>query len=170
MMRQRFYKWIIFTALSILPAIPCAVSANSDQTEVKLPIPRFVALNFHEVNTRSGPGERYPIRWVYKRKHLPVEVIEEFDQWRKIRDAQGEEGWVHKTQLTGVRTALFMQDSFIRQNPDATTHPLAKIQSQVQGEIQECNASWCYIKLENYKGWIEKQVLFGVYPAEIIKD
>src|SRR5258706_546116 len=71
-----------------------------------LPLPRFVSLKSEEANVRTGPGTRYPIQWVYHRAGMPVEIVEEYDLWRKIRDVEGTTGWVHKTMLAGNRTAL----------------------------------------------------------------
>ena len=68
-----------------------------------LPLPRFVTLRANEVNLRSGPGTRYPIDWVYRRSGMPVEIIDEFDTWRRIRDWQGTEGWVHQSMVQGRR-------------------------------------------------------------------
>jgi SH3-like domain-containing protein len=69
-------------------------------------LPRFVSLRASEVNLRTGPGIRYPIEWVFKRRDLPVEVVDEFESWRRIRDWEGTLGWVHQSMLRGRRTAL----------------------------------------------------------------
>ena len=88
----------------------CAATAQAQDVSILnpsgLPIPRYVALKSDEVNIRVGPGKRYPITWVYHRTHMPVEIVEEFAHWRKIRDFEGSTGWVHKGLLDGARTAL----------------------------------------------------------------
>ena len=71
-----------------------------------LPLPRFVSLGAEEVHVRAGPGQKYPIRWTYSRQGLPVEIVLEFENWRKIRDHEGQEGWVYHTLLSGARTAM----------------------------------------------------------------
>ena len=78
-----------------------------------LPLPRFAALRSDEVNLRAGPGTRYPIQWVYKRRELPVEILREFEVWRLVQDPEGIKGWVHQATLTGRR-------SFIVTGGDAT--------------------------------------------------
>jgi len=87
-----------------------------------LPVPRFVSLKAEEANLRTGPGIRYPVRWVYWKKWLPVEIIEEYDHWRKIRDAEGESGWIHKSLLSGRRTILIKEDiASLHQRPSKET-------------------------------------------------
>ena len=104
-----------------------------------LPVPRFVSLKSAEVNMRVGPGERYPIRWVYQRASYPVEIIEEFAHWRKVRDFEGTSGWVHKNLLTGSRSALVLDK---RQNlyvvPDATSRVIMRAEAMVVGKVMQC--------------------------------
>src|SRR5438067_115081 len=90
--------------LSIFLLLPVAASAAAHGSG--LPVPRFVSLKADETNVRTGPGTRYPISWVYHRQGMPVEVIEEFDVWRKIRDSEGTTGWVHRTMLDGKRSVM----------------------------------------------------------------
>ena len=131
-----------------------------------LPIPRFVSLKFEEVNLRTGPGRRYPIRWVYKHKHMPMEVVEEFGHWRKVRDFQGDEGWAHKSQLSGTRMAIFTEETVSRRYPEASAPPMLKVQKLVIGQLLECEDNWCEMQIESYKSWIPKKVIWGVYPHE----
>src|SRR5438876_886029 len=84
--------------LAVCHAVPAA--------EKNLPVPRFVSLRSEQVNVRTGPGERYPIEWVFTRRDLPVEIVAEFENWRKIRDSEGSEGWVHQRMLAGRRSVL----------------------------------------------------------------
>jgi len=149
---------------------PCAQAANSNLNNSGLPIPRFVVLKADETNIRTGPGTRYPIQWVYHREGLPVEVIEEFEHWRKIRDADSTAGWVHKTMISGTRTVLIKakEDRVLRSEPSVKGRPLLKIAPQVIARIVECEKDWCRLQVSGRKGWIEKKLLFGVYPEEVI--
>ncbi len=142
-----------------------ALAANTSG----LPIPRWVSLKTAEANVRTGPGTRYPIQWVYRREGMPVEVIEEFDIWRKIRDAEGTTGWVHKTMLDGKRNAVIhsKDDAILRAEPVAKARPLLKIEPQVIAKLIECEKDWCRIQVSGRKGWVEKKYLFGVYKEEI---
>ncbi|MCH2546106.1 MAG: hypothetical protein MK052_00645 [Alphaproteobacteria bacterium] len=133
-----------------------------------LAVPRFVSVKYDEVNLRTGPGRRYPIRWVYTRKHLPVEVTEEFGHWRKLRDVEGDEGWVHKSQISGTRTAIFKEDTILRRYPEDSSPPMIKVQKNVVGQILECDIEWCEIQVESYKSWVRKNAVWGVYPRETL--
>jgi len=104
MKRRHIFKWLR-PALAALLAFGLE-AAPADAAEKNLPVPRFVTLRTDPVNVRTGPGERYPIDWVYHRKDLPVEIIAEFENWRKIRDADGTTGWVHERMVTGRRSVL----------------------------------------------------------------
>ncbi len=133
-----------------------------------LPIPRFVSLKSAEVNVRTGPGTRYPIQWVYRREGMPVEVIEEFDIWRKVRDIEGASGWVHKTMLDGSRNAIIRgkEARIVRAAPEAAARAMLKVEPTVIARLVECENSWCKLQISGRKGWIEKKYLWGVYAEE----
>jgi SH3-like domain-containing protein len=136
-----------------------------------LPIPRFVTLKNDDINVRTGPGTRYPIQWVYHRTGMPVEVIEEYDVWRKIRDVEGTAGWVHKTMLDGKRNIMIKgkEAHVVRTEPEAKAKPLLKAEPMVTARLIECQPKWCRIQISGRKGWIEKDYLWGIYPDEIIE-
>jgi SH3-like domain-containing protein len=136
-----------------------------------LPLPRFVSLKSDEANVRTGPGTRYPIQWVYRRAGMPVEVVEEYDLWRKIRDVEGTTGWVHKTMLDGRRTVMIKgkEARVMRLEPEAKAKPILKAEPMVIARVVECQKDWCRIQLSARKGWIEKKHLWGVYPDEIFE-
>lgn len=157
---------VINIALLLLFAAPAQAATPSG-----LPVPRFVSLKSAEVNVRTGPGTRYPIQWVYRREGMPVEIIEEFDLWRKIRDMDGVGGWVHKNMLEGRRMAVIHAKApvILRAEPKPKARPLLKIEPQVVARLAECEKDWCRIQVTGRKGWLEKKYLWGVYPAEIIE-
>ncbi len=135
-----------------------------------LPVPRFVSLKSDEVNMRAGPGTRYPIRWVYVRKDTPVEIIEEFGHWRKVRDVDGDNGWIHQTMLKGTRMAfVHSAKATIYAYPYMDANPLFYVEPQTLVEITECKPLWCNIRVNDLKGWISKENLWGVYKNEQIK-
>jgi SH3-like domain-containing protein len=136
-----------------------------------LPVPRFVALKSNEVNVRTGPGTRYPISWVYHRSGMPVEIVEEFDMWRKIRDTEGTTGWVHKTMLEGKRSVMIKGKSaqMVRNDHEKDAQAIMKVEPTVTAKLLECIKDWCKIKVSDSKGWIEKSAIWGVYPNEIIE-
>lgn len=138
-----------------------------------LPVPRFVSLRTKEVNMRIGPGVQYPVEWVYHRRELPVEVIAEFEVWRKIRDPEGAEGWVHQSMLAGKRTVTIRKDKarvmLRRTDSDAST-PIAWLSPGVIGKVLKCprNSVYCQVEIEGYHGWLSRDEVWGVYRAETI--
>lgn len=134
------------------------------------PIPRFVSVKSDKVFVRSGPGVRYPIKWVFKKKGYPIEVIQEFDTWRKIRDHEGEEGWIHQTLLSGKRYVLIIEEKGVTalKKPLIDAQPLAFFEENVVAELDQCVADWCQASLSGFKGWIERKSLWGVYEDEQI--
>lgn len=136
-----------------------------------LKLPRFVSLRSGKVFARTGPGKKYPVRYVYKRKNMPVEIVLEYDNWRKIRDTKGDEGWVHKTLLTGRRTALVSvkgaERAYILKRPQAGARAMAVLENQVLVRVDKCvETGWCFVDGSGYKGWISAKNLWGVYENE----
>lgn len=137
--------------------------------KVTIPVPRFVTLRSDDVNVRLGPGKQYPVEWIYKKKDLPVEVVQEFDTWRKIRDSQGTEGWVAQGMISGRRSILIKGDTrAIRASADPKADIVARAEPGVMGKLLECPAEWCRIDLDGTRGWIPRNQIWGVYPNEAI--
>ncbi|HEX6958730.1 MAG TPA: SH3 domain-containing protein [Ferrovibrio sp.] len=134
-----------------------------------LPLPRFVSLAADKVNARTGPGARYPIAWQYQRRWLPVEVVAEYEYWRKIRDHDGTEAWVHKNLTSGKRYALV--DGTVRAlygKPDANAEILLTAEPGVEARLRRCpNLAWCEVEIAGTRGWMPRGYLWGVYPNEI---
>ncbi|QQG37429.1 MAG: hypothetical protein HYS17_08360 [Micavibrio aeruginosavorus] len=133
-----------------------------------LPLPRFVSLKSDKVYVRTGPSVRYPIRWIYQKADMPVEIIEEFDVWRKIRDSEGEGGWVSQTLLSGERTVLIKGDDLapVREKPEEKARMVARLESGVIAKIDECHPAWCKVSAGGFKGWISRNSLWGIYENE----
>ncbi len=132
-----------------------------------LALPRFVSLRSSKVNMRSGPGVRYPIDWVYHRPGLPVEIIDEFDTWRRIRDWEGTVGWVHQSMLEGKRTALVSGvQRLLRKEPGDDAPGIAFMEPGVLGELRSCQSDWCEVSIQGYRGWLRRSDFYGIYPQE----
>lgn len=132
------------------------------------PLPRFASLKSSEVNVRTGPGIRYPIRWVYKKKWLPMEIVEEYDHWRKVRDVSGETGWVHRSLLSGHRTIHVTDETLtLRREPNANAAPVLRAERGVTGDLIECDTQWCRLQIADRKGWAIKTSFWGAYDSEI---
>ena len=140
------------------------LAANED-----LPLPRFASLRSGEVNLRTGPGTNYPVDWVLTRRAMPVEVLAEFDIWRKIRDWQGTVGWVHQSMLTGNRTALIVTSPRLLRSEPGSGRAVARLETGVIAKLLECNGSWCRLEAEGYRGWLKRDEFFGVFPNETVK-
>jgi len=151
---------------------PGQASGTTVNTPSGQPLPRFVSLRAGEVNMRSGPGVQYPVDWVYRRRHLPIEVIAEFQTWRKVRDHQGTQGWVHQTMLDGERTAIVLgRTRTLRADPDATARALARLEPDVIVRIAACpkDGGWCRVRAAGFEGWIRRVELWGVRKDEAVE-
>ena len=132
-----------------------------------LPIPRFVSLAAEKVNFRTGPGVRHPVAWVFERKGLPVLVTAEFDYWRKVRDQDGAEGWVHKSLLSGRRFAVILgQERPLRAEPRADAATVLRAEAGVVGRLLACAEAWCKLEIAQTVGWLPRQQMFGALPGE----
>ena len=161
---------VALACLTGLPDWPAHAETAIDNPS-GLPVPRFVSLRSDEVNLRTGPGLNYPIEWVYQRRGLPVEVIDEFDTWRQIRDFEGTEGWVHQSMIDGQRTFLITNDEQpIVMTPEDHAKTAARLQKGVVGEIQECDANgWCLVSVKGYRGWIKHADFWGSLDGEVFE-
>lgn len=136
-----------------------------------LKVPRFVSLKSPQVNWRVGPGTRYPIAWVFHRRGWPVEIIEEFGHWRKLRDVEGTTGWVHKNLLSAARYAIVIgQQRPLYSAPDARSAVVMEAQPMVYGSVMECNKSWCRLSVAERRGWIRRDFIWGLYEDEVLED
>ena len=132
-----------------------------------LPLPRFVSLRSDEVNVRTGPGPRYPVEWVFVRRHMPVEIIEEFDTWRQIRDWQETVGWVHQSMLSGRRTIIVTGEVQTLRREASTESPAdARAEAGVVGRLAECEGDWCRVEIGGFEGWLERSAFWGTREDE----
>jgi len=136
-----------------------------------LPIPRFLSIKADKVNVRSGPTKDHGVAWVFTRAGLPVEVTAEFETWRRIRDADGAEGWVYHSMLSGRRTALVSPwakegPTSLYAAPDRSSSIKAQLEAGVLGRVDHCDGTWCRFFDNGFDGFIEQVKLWGVYPGE----
>jgi len=138
-----------------------------------LPMPRFVSLKADRVNVRAGPNKDQDVRWVYTRAGMPVEITAEFENWRRIRDWEGAEGWVYHSLLSGRRSAVVVPAKNqelvpLYENPNAESGVMAKLQPGVLTQIKSCDGRWCQISGKDFYGYIVQERLWGAYPHEKI--
>jgi SH3-like domain-containing protein len=156
-------------ALIALLALAAAAQAALGQAgrTTGLPLPRFVSLGSDRVNLRFGPGQQYPIQWILAREGLPVEIIEEFDTWRKVRLHDGDQGWIHGSLLSSRRTIVVAgQIRELRRSPDASARVLLRAEPGVIGELLDCEEDWCRIEIDGRRGWLQRDAFWGVLPGE----
>jgi SH3-like domain-containing protein len=168
--------WVgaVLAALVALMAAAAPVRAAGDSTTSGLPVPRFVSLKADRVNVRGGPDKDHDVSWIYTRVGWPVEITAEFENWRRIRDSDGSEGWVYHSLLSGKRTASVQGKSKsdlapLHAKADTQSAVMAQLQPGVLAAIKRCTGSWCRIVGDGFDGWIEQNRLWGVYPDEKIE-
>tara|TARA_B100000003_G_C10817082_1_gene325250 strand:- start:74 stop:517 length:444 start_codon:yes stop_codon:yes gene_type:complete len=123
----------------------------------------FLTLRNDKVNLRQGPSFEYPVKLFYKKKFLPVVVQDKFDNFRKIRDHENNTGWVHISQLSKKKAALTLDDEqLIFSKPTIYSKPLAILKKGRLCKIHKCKDEWCKISVEKYKGWVKKDILWGL--------
>lgn len=154
--------------------LAAAAPHQSDKVSASgLPIPRFVSISAEKANLRKGPGRNFPIAWVFLRRGLPLEVVDEYDHWRKVRDRTGETGWIHRNLLTGRRKALVVAaDSQANvtffEGPSLSTALGFYAETGAIGDVVRCTGDWCEIAFDDLDGWVGRDFLWGVYPQEVI--
>ncbi|MDW8314980.1 MAG: SH3 domain-containing protein [Rhodovarius sp.] len=141
-----------------------------------LPLPRFVPLRSDRVNLRVGPDMRFPVEWRYERRDLPVMIIREHEQWRRIRDVDGTEGWVHQSNLVpGRRTFLVRptegQEVAMRRRADPQAPVVARLRAGVIGRLRSCPAGqeWCEVQVGDTRGFVPRSQIFGILPDEDLR-
>jgi len=149
--------------------------AAVESAKSALPVPRFVSLKSDKVNVRKGPSTDQSIVWVFSRAGLPVEVIAESDNWRRVRDSEGADGWVFHSLLSARRTVLVApwakgeERVPLYSSKSTSSRAVAELQSGVLGNIVTCDGSWCELSVDDYSGYAQQDQLWGVYRGEEIK-
>jgi SH3-like domain-containing protein len=168
-----------FAAAPLLAAQPASAQTTIGP-ETRLPLPRFVSLKTDKVNLREGPSKEHSTRWVFQRAGLPVEIIAEFDNWRRIRDPEGADGWVWHSLLSGRRTAIVApwdrgtgEPIPVFERADDTSRIVARVEPGVVASVSRCGVDWCRLNLvmgerQEVAGFISQEKLWGVYPDETL--
>jgi SH3-like domain-containing protein len=165
---------VAFLAATGAPALAQSAAKGASG----LPLPRFVSLKSKRVNMRIGPSTDYAVSWMYMKTGMPVEIIQEYENWRRIRDADGTEGWVNQALLSGERTAVAApwmrgkgKDIYVnmRREPQTSATVVAKLEPGVMIRIGECNGDWCKATADQANGWVSQGEIWGAYPGEAFK-
>jgi len=126
-----------------------------------LPVPRYSSLRYDKVNGRAGPSLDYPVAWSYQRLGLPVVIVRESQEWRKIRDPQGDEVWVHRRMLAAERTAITTNAGSIRRSAESRSAAVARFEAGAVLQLAGCDAAWCRVEAEGRKGFVLKSEVWG---------
>ena len=157
-----------FLLLFILPciclnSIPIfAETTNKKGRVTGLEVPRFVSLKNQKTFVRRGPGKSYRIDWILEKPGLPLKVIAEHNHWRYIEDFQGDKGWIYFRLLSGKRTIMTVNGKVqLRKKADQKSKPIALLDLRVIGELIKTTKEYCQAKFKNYKGWVNKDQVWG---------
>lgn len=165
--RDRATRLCVSAGLAAMLAGALPVAAQTLSSDK---LPRFASLRSDEVNLRVGPGENYPIEWVLKRKDMPIEIVEQFQNWRQIIDWQGDKGWVLDRMITGRRAVIVtggMRTLYRR--PDPGSAVVARAEPGVVARLVDLKGSWCRIEAGGYTGWLRRSEVWGVLANETLQ-
>lgn len=162
-------RWILAPLLAASSALLAAAApawAQQCDTPSGQPVPRFVTLKFSEVRGRIGPSTSHPVRWEYRRPGLPVEIVAETAEWRRVRDPHGEESWMHRRTLSGRRAVHVVQETGLHTRPDAESPETARAEPGAILWLERCRSGWCRLESDGLRGWVVAAYLWGTYAHE----
>jgi SH3-like domain-containing protein len=148
-------KILTFAALALIASIGQAQSTKKT--------PYWVSLKADEARMRTGPGTDFPVKWVYKRQFLPMKVVAVHEDWRKVEDPDGDQGWMHLSLVSPNRTGLVTGSGVaaMRDSPESTGRIAWRVEPGVVGRIEECQKGWCRLDVSGRTGYIEADRLWG---------
>lgn len=154
-------------AALLVAAVAAPVMAAPRQTPSGLPVPRYVTLKFDKVNARAGPGDDYPALWVYKVRDLPVQVVAETAEWRKVCDPEGGSAWVHRRTTNGSRSVMRLAAGPVpvKARADASARTVAILPPRGLASLDRCRDGWCRLKGRGGAGWIPQSAAWGLDDA-----
>lgn len=158
-------------AATVTPAMaqtpPDAASQARVGPVTGFPLPRYVTMRATEGNARRGPSRSHRIDWVFTRRHMPMMIVAEHGNWRRVIDRDGAGGWMHYSLLSGERSAIVETDMLpLHARPDPASNIRAHAEVGVTGRLEECIPGWCRIDVGGYEGWVDASALWGVEPGE----
>tara|TARA_B100001113_G_C20980218_1_gene565716 strand:+ start:79 stop:522 length:444 start_codon:yes stop_codon:yes gene_type:complete len=121
----------------------------------------FLSLKKNKVNVRYGPSFESPVKFIYKKKDLPIKQIDQKENWRRIVDSKNNSGWIHWSQLKPINSVIPLSNKILFQKPSNFSKPLAKIQKGKVLLLQKCDKEWCKVKTDKFNGWIKTDSLWG---------
>ncbi len=154
-MKKKNKYYLIFLLLFFLALFFTSKSFSNENLN-------FLSLKYTEVNLRQGPSFEYPIKLIYKKKYLPVIILDQSETWRKISDFENNSGWIHVSQLSKKKSAINIKNnSILYKKPTIYSKPIAKLEIRRLVLIKKCKIKWCKITTGDFKGWVFKSSLWG---------
>jgi len=152
---------ISFSVSYLIPHTFCFAEDEAASSESHQ-LPRFVSIRAKEVNLRTGPGERYPIDWVMRARGWPLQIVAEYENWRRVKDWEGNLGWVHRAMLSGQRAGVVqVETTTLRRAPGDQATPIAHVKMGTHGEIKKCEQGWCEMGFDDARGWLPAKAVWG---------
>lgn len=143
-------------------ALALLAAAGPVLAQTGLPLPRFASLKAGKVNLRAGPGRQYPVDWVLLYRTMPVEIVGEFEHWRRIGDWRGAKGWVHRSMLSGRRTVIVTgRLRPLRRAPGPSAAVIARVEEKVVGRLLDDDGDWCRVEIAGLRGWMRRSHVWG---------
>jgi SH3-like domain-containing protein len=158
---RRYRISAVAAVLSVVTGVAAFAAASGPQ-------PYFVSIKVDEAFMREGPSDMHRVKWIYRHKGLPLEVIATFDVWRRVRDMDGEVGWMHMALLTRDRTAVVTTGpgAELYARDDTTSQVLAHAQAGAIGRLLGCSMLACEVEFPGAEGWIARARLWGIHGGE----
>ena len=157
---MRFTGWIVLGGVALSLAVPAWAQRKP---------PYYASLDTGQARMRTGPGRNYPASWLYKRKELPVKVLDVYGEWRKIEDPGGTQGWMLRSFLSEKRTAIVVGTVLeMRSAPAFGARINWRAAPGVVGRISRCASGWCWLDVGGRGGYVEQTHIWGVDPGETV--
>ncbi len=122
----------------------------------------FLSLKKNKVYVRYGPGKNYPIKYIYKKKFLPIKVIDKKDNFRRIIDHKKNSGWIHRIMLRKLNSLIILEEKIVFKKNSKFSKPLVKLEKGRLVIIKKCEVNWCKIETGSYSGWIDTKNVWGI--------
>ena len=170
MKSTRLTALFFIAALAVVPAASAVARNKQVARTTEGDITRFASLRADDVNVRAGPGVRYPVKWKFVQRNMPVQIIAEYDTWRKIRDWEGAEGWVHRAMLSSKRSLIMVgKGQTLRKDPTDDSAAVARLAPGYVVTVQRCRVEWCEVNAASYEGWVKRDGVWGIAPGEKLR-
>ena len=156
-----FHLFLKYFFILIIIFNPSIILSDSDD------IKKFFSTKYNEVNVRNGPGKNFYVIGKHLKKGLPILIIGEFDNWKRVVNYLGKEGWIASTQLSKKRFGIITKETFLKSFPNLNSKNQLLLKKNVNFKIIKCRKNWCETKIADSTGWLNKKDFWGVFREEV---